>query len=186
MNIFLTTCLLLVILSPVTALLCVGNTRHEYCHGICFTIQIDNHLNSTPNRRTKWGCMTDCTSDKTTFTTVGNKYFRNIKTCCGKQLCNATPPPRRDPKLNGLECPFYCQDSKAPKTVKCFDDETRCMDFILIRGDAKVPEVFQGCATPSFCEQASASMIDKYLSGNITRPRCYESFPSSEQQSFAG
>ncbi|XP_033015188.1 uncharacterized protein LOC117052402 [Lacerta agilis] len=225
MTIFLSTCLLLVLLCPgldalevstgyasqevpvvegtpevvvaadtatLKILQCRETVQSRTCRikgGSCFYDLTETYLNGSIDTYKTRGCAEDCVSANATFSSVESKYIQHIHYCCKEFLCNFRLPakPKRD--FNGLECPNLCVAESAVSedsgAIRCNDDETQCIEFVLVHDDRGVPDkVVRGCATPAFCELAKTSELNKYFSGTITRARCGETLPSQKQLSI--
>ncbi|CAI7934789.1 Hypothetical predicted protein [Podarcis lilfordi] len=117
--------------------------------------------------------------------------MRSFTKCCQTLFCNKKSITHLHRQLNGLTCPILGPSgpvvSERPKPIRCYGDETRCLEFVLVRDDSEVPnEVVRACATPSFCEMAKMSMHIDAISGTITEARCCESVRSEEQLNIEG
>ncbi|XP_053257952.1 phospholipase A2 inhibitor and Ly6/PLAUR domain-containing protein-like [Podarcis raffonei] len=170
---------------------CVTN-RKITCHikgGSCFSQLTETYLNGSKETYKNRGCAEDCIPANATFSSVERKYVQYIHYCCQIYYCNQgvlEMPPRR---LNGLECPNLgvaeSEVSKGSNAIKCYNEETRCIEFVLVHDNSEVPDkVVKGCASPGFCELAKTSKLNKYFSGMITQTRCYETIVSPKQLSF--
>ncbi|XP_053257950.1 phospholipase A2 inhibitor and Ly6/PLAUR domain-containing protein-like [Podarcis raffonei] len=177
--------------ATVTTLECVRNKSHNCLieGGSCFSQRTKTYLNGSVETYRNKGCAEDCISANATFSSVERKYFQHIHYCCQKTLCNLRVlemPPRN---LNGLECPNLgvaeSEASEGLNAIRCYDEETQCIEFVLVHDDSEVPDkVVKGCATPAFCELAKTSILNQYFSGMITRARCCGAIVSPKQLSF--
>ncbi|XP_033015189.1 phospholipase A2 inhibitor and Ly6/PLAUR domain-containing protein-like [Lacerta agilis] len=221
MTIFLSTCLLLVLLCPgldalevstgyasqevpvvegtpevvvaadtakVKTVTCLENWNSRTCvtkGGSCFYDLTDTYLNGSIQSYKTRGCAEDCVSANATFSSVQYKYIQHIHYCCKNLICNFRSPDKPKRNLNGLECPNLgvaeSAVSEGSDAIKCYGDETQCIEFVLVHDDRGVPDkVVKGCATPAFCELAKTSELNKYFSGTITRAQCCETLPSQK------
>ncbi|XP_053253955.1 uncharacterized protein LOC128418372 isoform X1 [Podarcis raffonei] len=129
----------------------------------------------------KMGCATNCPSTNYTFSTLEDDLQNRIY-CCQTLFCNERRIDWGGYGFNGLRCPFYdaSDPENCPKlrNLRCRGDETRCFEFVLVHNDSSVPDkVYNGCATPTFCELARTSPYYDYLSGTITEARCGDTLP---------
>nr|XP_034978002.1 phospholipase A2 inhibitor and Ly6/PLAUR domain-containing protein-like [Zootoca vivipara] len=157
--------------------------------GGCFSQRIETYLNGSIKTYTKRGCAEDCISANATFSSVEYKYLLHIYYCCQFSYCNLNFPKKPRRVFNGLECPNYCVAesavSEGSDAIKCYNEETQCIDFVLVDDDSEVPDkVVKGCASPAFCELAKTTKLNKYFSGTITRARCGEALPSPNKLSI--
>nr|XP_028572179.1 phospholipase A2 inhibitor subunit gamma B-like [Podarcis muralis] len=200
MKIFLSTCLFLAILSEVAAVVCIVRKSKEKGTGrgvkTCVTTEGGNcfygftvsNLGAYYYDREQ-GCTTDCTVESYTFTREDGRYLRSFRSCCRSTSCGSLVGEKGKPKLNGRECPTCCPSlskaCKGSKTIKCNDDETQCIEFVVAHDNSSIPdEHFHGCASPKFCAMAKKSMHFDALSGTITRARCSDILPPLEELNF--
>ncbi|XP_053255497.1 phospholipase A2 inhibitor gamma subunit B-like [Podarcis raffonei] len=200
MKIFLSTCLFLAILSEVIAKQCRVKKLNESkskttCWttkgGNCFSRFVVKNFTNSLDIKVELGCTTDCTTDNYSFTTREGDYVQNFRKCCHEIRCVQEFVQRPGRKLNGQECPTcipsLSEACKGSETIKCYDDETQCMEFVVAYDDSAIPNKhFHGCASPKFCGLAKNSTHIDFLSGTIIRARCCAALPSSEQLNFEG
>ncbi|CAI7934788.1 Hypothetical predicted protein [Podarcis lilfordi] len=200
MKIFLSTCLFLAILSEVTAETCKVKKLNDSdskgtCEtsegGSCFFRVIGRRFNGSAKLETEMGCTTDCTSGNYIFTSGKDHFLRDIRFCCHAKDCYKKFFQLQQPKLNGQECPTcfpsFSKACKGSETIKCYDDQTQCIEFVLDHDNSTIPEKdFHGCASPTFCAMAKNSMHFYAFSGTITKARCSDTLPLLEQLNFEG
>ncbi|XP_033015199.1 urokinase plasminogen activator surface receptor-like [Lacerta agilis] len=203
MKAFLSSCHFLVLLFPaVTAVICYHNSlveNPEYIQGdceieggFCFSRITDNHLNVPSRMDSEAGCATNCPKTNYSFTTQGGFYLISSTYCCQDVLCNMDELEK--PKLgdfNGRQCEAChapaSEGCSGLNTIRCRGAETQCISFVIVHNDSSISdEIYQGCATPSFCDLARNSPYNEHFSGTITNSRCCETLRSSEQLNFEG
>ncbi|XP_053255498.1 phospholipase A2 inhibitor and Ly6/PLAUR domain-containing protein-like [Podarcis raffonei] len=136
--------------------------------------------------RTETGCTTDCTLENYSFTTSEGDFILNFRECCHPIHCLQQFGFRHGRRLNGQECPTcipsLSEACKGSETIKCYNDETQCMEFVVAYDDSAIPNKhFHGCASPKFCGLAKNPMHFDALSGAITKARCSDTLPPLEQ-----
>ncbi|XP_033015195.1 phospholipase A2 inhibitor and Ly6/PLAUR domain-containing protein-like [Lacerta agilis] len=200
MKIFLSTCLFLAILSEAEAEVCFVKKpgkkfERKTCKtskgGSCFVQYNTTTLNGSFMFEDARGCTTDCTPENYSFTNENGRYWRSYRSCCSGLDCADLFTQKMKYQFNGKECPTCCRSlSKAcngSKTIKCLNDETQCIEFVVAHDDSAIPEdYFYGCAAPKFCELAKNSMHIDAVSGTITRARCSDTLPSPKQLNYEG
>ncbi|XP_077788296.1 phospholipase A2 inhibitor gamma subunit B-like [Podarcis muralis] len=192
MKIFLSTCLFLAILSEVTAERCKVKKLNDRvaqgtCEtsegGSCFNRVVGRTFNGSTKFEIEMGCTTDCTSRNYIFTSGKDYFLRQVRFCCRATDCYKKLYEMEQPELNGQECPTcfpsFSKACKGSKTIKCYDDQTQCIEFVVDHDDSAIPDKhFYGCASPTFCAMAKNSTHFDVFSGTITKARCCDTSAS--------
>ncbi|XP_053255458.1 uncharacterized protein LOC128419123 [Podarcis raffonei] len=149
------------------------------------------HADGSTKLETEGGCTTDCTSGNYIFTSGKDNFLRDVRFCCHAIDCYKKFFQLQQPELNGQECPTcfpsFSKACKGSETIKCYDDQTQCIEFVVDHDDSAIPEEdFYGCASPNFCAMAKKSMHFYAFSGTITKARCSDTLPLLEQLNFEG
>ncbi|XP_077788297.1 phospholipase A2 inhibitor gamma subunit B-like [Podarcis muralis] len=183
------------LLTEVANLICSNLDNYEiFCvidDGFCFNRDVSGYLNgSIIYGIADMGCVTTCSSENYSFTTLQG-YLESEINCCQDDFCNYKYIYGPLHVFNGRKCEA-CHASVSEgcsdlKTVGCRDAETQCISFVIVHNDSSAPdEIYKGCASPSLCDMARKSLYNEYFSGTMTEARCYDTLPSSEQLNFEG
>ncbi|XP_062996337.1 phospholipase A2 inhibitor and Ly6/PLAUR domain-containing protein-like [Elgaria multicarinata webbii] len=185
----------LALLSPGTSLICLtcSSFGRSFCEAnkekqctekdTCISTVMSSTIYNGPRELAQNRCFRSnwCYPASFSFTSENNMYFAEHIDCCQTDRCNPKSPELPPRELNGLQCPACYDRNKnnctGTETVNCYDDETRCIDFVGSLFEPRIRKMqldFQGCATQDFCNFAEGKtrQVNDFLKIETKKTQC--------------